>query len=182
MNEVIDKLSRQNEAFAKDGFAQGLKMLPTMKTMIIGCVDPRVDPGQIFGLQDGEAAVIRNVGGRVFPSTIQTMGMLAVVAKTQGGEVGAGWNLIVLHHTDCGINCLGHQPQMLAKHFDVEAVALEKFAISDPFAAVAVDVATLKATPQINAALTVTGMVYDVATGRATVVVPSACIREAAAQ
>jgi hypothetical protein len=51
-----------------------------MKTMIIGCVDPRVDPVDIFGLVPGEAAVIRNVGGRITPATLQTMAMLRIVA------------------------------------------------------------------------------------------------------
>jgi hypothetical protein len=29
------------------------------------------------------------------------MAMLRVVAKTSGGGIGPGWNLVVLHHTDC---------------------------------------------------------------------------------
>jgi len=41
--------------------------------MIIGCVDARVDSVDIFGLALGEAAVIRNVGGRITPATFQTM-------------------------------------------------------------------------------------------------------------
>jgi hypothetical protein len=65
-----------------------LKIIPSLKTMIIGCVDPRVDPVEIFGLEPGEAAVIRNVGGRITPSTLQTMAMLRVVAKESGGEIG----------------------------------------------------------------------------------------------
>jgi carbonic anhydrase len=84
--------------------------MPSLKTMIIGCVDPRVDPFDIFGLAPGEAPVIRNVGGRITPATLQTMAMLRIVAKASGGEIGPGWNLIVLHHTDCGINCLVSLP------------------------------------------------------------------------
>jgi carbonic anhydrase len=93
--------------------------MPSLKTMIIGCVDPRVDPFDIFGLAPGEAAVIRNVGGRITPATLQTMAMLRIVAKASGGEIGPGWNLIVLHHTDCGNNCLVHSPELLSKYFGV---------------------------------------------------------------
>lgn len=178
MNEVVDGLNKRNEEFAKNRFVEGLKMMPSAKTMIIGCVDPRVDPAEIFDLKVGEAAVIRNVGGRVFPSTLQTMGMLGMVAKAQGGEVGTGWNLIVLHHTDCGINCLVQDPKMLAKHFDVPPAELDSLAVADPYAAVKVDVAALKANPQLAAGLVVTGIVYDVQTGRTTTVVPAAHIRE----
>jgi carbonic anhydrase len=38
------------------------------------------------------------------------MAMLRIVAKTSGGEIGQGWNLIVLHHNDCGITRLAHSP------------------------------------------------------------------------
>jgi|ERR1700738_5269563 carbonic anhydrase len=74
---VIDTLIQCNQAFASSKFSADLKIIPSLKTMIIGCVDPRVDPVEIFGLEPGEAAVIRNVGGRVTPSTLQTMRILS---------------------------------------------------------------------------------------------------------
>ncbi|WP_265594351.1 carbonic anhydrase [Haloferula sp. BvORR071] len=148
-------------------------MLPSLKTTILACVDPRVDPGDLFGLAAGEAAVIRNIGGRVFPSTLQTLAMLGMVAKLNGEEVGPGWNLIVLHHTDCGINCLAHSPELLAKHFGVEMSGLAELAITDPYQSVAVDVTALKANPQLAAGICITGMVYDLATGKVDVVLPN---------
>ena len=178
MNDVINQLIARSQEFAEGGFVGGLKMMPSLKTTIIGCVDPRVDPAAIFGLQPGEAVVIRNVGGRVFPSTLQTLRMLGVVAKTQGGAIGAGWNLIVFHHTDCGIKCLTNEPELLAKHFEVSASQLDGLSISDPYLSVSIDVAALKANPQLSSALTVTGVVYDVATGKTATVVPPSCIRD----
>jgi len=38
---VIDTLARRNEAFASSRFSADLKIIPSMKTMIVGCVDPR---------------------------------------------------------------------------------------------------------------------------------------------
>lgn len=172
---VIETLTRRNEVFARTRFSTDIKIMPSMKTMIIGCVDPRVDPVDILGLELGEAAVIRNVGGRIFPSTLQTMGMLRVVAKASGGEFGTGWNLIVLHHTDCGINCVAHSPE-LAKHFNVAQADLDGLAVTDPYRSVAVDVAALKANPQLPGGFLVTGLVYDVATGQVKVVVPSSLL------
>src|SRR6266436_6115525 len=78
---VIETLTQRNEAFASSRFSADLKIMPSMKTTIIGCVDPRVDPVDIFALATGEAAVIRNVGGRITPATLQTMAMLRIVAK-----------------------------------------------------------------------------------------------------
>jgi carbonic anhydrase len=173
---VIETLTRRNEVFAGNRFSAGLRMMPSMKTMIIGCVDPRVEPFDLFGLAAGEAAVIRNVGGRIFPSTLQTMAMLRVVAKANGAEMGLGWNLVVLHHTDCGINCLAHSPELLAKHFGVAPTDLESLAVTDPVKSVAVDVAALKANPQLPRGMLVTGVVYDVTTGRVEIVVPTALL------
>jgi carbonic anhydrase len=119
---VIDTLTQRNEAFASSRFSADLKIMPSMKTMIIGCVDP-VD---IFGLVPGEAAVIRNVGGRIALATLQTMAMLRIVAKASGGEIGQGWNLIVLHHNDCGITRLAHSPELQAKHFGVAPTDLRR--------------------------------------------------------
>jgi hypothetical protein len=59
------------------------------------------------------------------------MAMLRIVAKANGGEIGQGWNLIVLHHTDCGITCLAHFPELLAKHFGVAPGDLDDLAIAD---------------------------------------------------
>ena len=174
---VIETLARRNEAFASNRFSADLKIIPSMKTMIVGCVDPRVDPADIFGLAPGEAVVIRNVGGRITPATLQTMAMLRIVAKASGGDIGLGWNLIVLHHTDCGITRLVRSPELLAKHFGVTQADLDGLAIADPHKAVAIDVAALKGNPLLPGGFLVTGLVYDVTTGRIEVVVPPGLLR-----
>lgn len=42
--DFLETLSRRNAEFAETGFSPDLKILPSRRTMIIGCVDPRVDP------------------------------------------------------------------------------------------------------------------------------------------
>jgi carbonic anhydrase len=176
---IIDTFLKRNEAFADHDFKPGLNIVPSLKTMIIGCVDSRVDPAEILGLESGEAVIIRNVGGRVEPATLHNMGILGAVTKAKGGVVGTGWNLVVLHHTDCGIKpCLTHAPDMLAKSFNVPVEELDKLAINDPYESVAVDLAALKANPTLPGGFTVTGLVYDVDTGRVHTVVPPALLRE----
>src|ERR1700712_5153842 len=107
--EFFETLIARNAEFAADGFDPNLKILPSCRTMIIGCVDPRVDPMDILKLKPGEAAIIRNVAGRVSPALLETLALLRVVSRVGSQEVGTGWNLIVLHHTDCGIvGCYHH--------------------------------------------------------------------------
>ena len=107
---TFDTLIERNQEFAAHHFPKDLPLMPTLRAIIIGCVDPRVDPAHVFGLGPGEAIVIRNVGGRITPATLETMGMLGRIAQGEGGPP-AGFHLVVLHHTQCGIAHLEGHPR-----------------------------------------------------------------------
>lgn len=169
---AVDTLTTRHQELAAHEFNPGLSIMPSLKTMIIGCVDPRVDPAFVLGLKPGEAAVIRNVGGRITPSALQEMAMLQEVARAHGARPGGRFDLIVLHHTDCGITSLDSHPEVLTRYFGVEEAALPTKAVNDPWAAVAVDVALLRANSHLPRDWVVSGLVYDVHTGRVEVVVP----------
>ena len=162
---TLDTLTKRNSDFAAHRFVAGLPMMPTLRTMVIGCVDPRVDPAHLLGLDPGEALVIRNIGGRITPATLQTMAMLQTIAQVQGANPGGGFHLIVLHHTDCGITRLEEKPDMLAGYFGIGKGELEAKAVTDPRTSVAVDVAALRANPALPGGWLVSGLVYDIATG-----------------
>lgn len=170
---TIDTLTERNHEFAAHQFATSSSLMPTLRAMIIGCVDPRVDPAHILGLELGEALVIRNIGGRITPATLQAMGMLQTITQVQGVNPGNGFNIIVLHHTDCGITRLAGKPDMLASYFGIDKAELEARAVTDPRAAVAADVAALKTNPFVPRGWAISGLVYDVTTGLVeTVVAP----------
>ncbi|HEY0753694.1 MAG TPA: carbonic anhydrase [Ktedonobacteraceae bacterium] len=169
---AFDTLVERNQDFAAHHFPGELPLMPTLRTIIISCVDPRVDPAHLLGLQPGEAVVIRNVGGRITPATLQTMGMLNRIAQREGGPPTGAFHLIVLQHTQCGIAHLAEQPAMLAGYFGIDQEGLTAKAVSHPQTAVAVDVAALKANPALPATWLVSGFVYDVTTGLVEVVVP----------
>ena len=174
---TFDTLLERNQEFAAHHFPKDLPLMP--RAMIIGCVDQRVDPAHVLGLGLGEAIVIRNVGGRITPAMLQTMGMLARIAQVGGGAPAGEFHLIVLQHTHCGITRLDQDPDMLASYFDIGKEGLLAKAITDPRAAVTVDVAALKAIPTLPGNWLVSGLVYDVATGLVEIVVPPAPLRHA---
>jgi carbonic anhydrase len=161
---VSEMLTTRNEDFAARQFTAGLRMMPSLKTIVIGCVDPRVDPAAVLGAAPGEIAAIRNVGGRVTPAVRREVALLRKVTLAAGGDLGPGWELIVLHHTDCGITRLADQPGLLAAFFEVDESHLAEKAVTDPRAAVALDVAALRAEASVPG-VSVSGLVYDVATG-----------------
>jgi carbonic anhydrase len=175
---VVDTLIERNARFAEKTFQQDLKMMPSMKTVIIGCVDPRVDPADVFQLAPGEAVVIRNVGGRIDPATPQILNILQTLAKAAGKDIGEGWNFVVLHHTDCGINgCYHKAPELLMDYLHVTRSELEELSVTDPYKAVVLDVELLKSNLQLPERALITGIVYDVKTGKIETVVPTSTIR-----
>ena len=171
---TLDMLAKRNSDFATHRFTPNLSLMPALRVAIVGCVDPRVDPAHVLGIELGEAAVIRNIGGRITPATLQAMGMLRAIPQAEGMTPEIGFNLIVLHHTDCGITRLQAYPAMLAAYFGIDTDELATKAIADPYAAVALDVAMLKTNPLLPRDWLVSGLVYDVATGRIDTIVPAA--------
>ena len=184
---TLDTMLQRNKEFAAQQSAAGTLMpslpaaMPNVKALIIGCADMRVEPADIFGLKPGEAVVLRNIGGRVTPGLLEQMGMLGRIGEVAGRNPGGGgeFHLIVLQHTDCGITRLPGDPAMLAHYFQIPESDVAKKAVMNPRAAVALDVAALRAVPVLPAAWLLSGLVYDVATGRVDVVVPPAPIRAA---
>ena len=179
MNDIVSTLTARNADFARHGFVPGRPIMPALKTLVISCVDPRVDPAHILGLADGDALVIRNIGGRWTPGALQTMATLRAIGEVEGGT--GVVNLIVLQHTDCGITRLGGQPELVARTFGIDAADLPAKAVGDPRAAVAVDVAEIKANSPLPADFIVSGLVYDVHTGLIETVVAPSKLRESAA-
>jgi carbonic anhydrase len=187
MNQ-FDSMVQRNKAFAAQQSAAGIRMLslpsalPNVKAIIIGCADMRVDPAHVLGIKPGEAVVMRNIGGRITPGLLEQLGLLGRIGEVAGAIPGGGgeFHIIVLQHTDCGITRLGSDTDMLARYFQIQEEELKTKAVTDPRAAVTVDVAALRAIPALPAKWLVSGLVYDVATGLVEVVVPPAPIRSTA--
>jgi carbonic anhydrase len=183
----LDSMLKRNKDFAAQQSAAGTLMpslpraLPNVKAIIIGCADMRVDPAHVLGIKPGEAVVIRNIGGRVTPGLLEQLALLGRIGEVAEAIPGGGgeFHLIVLHHTDCGSTRLTNDPAMLAHYFQIPEGEVKRKSVPDPRAAVAVDVATLRAVPALPAKWIISGLVYDVATGLVEVVVSPAPIRSA---
>jgi carbonic anhydrase len=159
------ELVHRNASFAQNGFRGGLTINPSGNVMIIGCVDPRVDPAHVLGLDNGEAAIIRNVGGRITPATLRTLGMLNKVGAANASTHRPGvWNLVILHHTDCGMTDLAAFPDLLAEYFEIPPGELDSKSVSDPAGSARIDVDIILQTLH-GPDFLVSGLVYDVDTG-----------------
>ena len=155
---ATDELLRNNESFAQ-GFNRGdLPMPPAKKVAIVACMDARVNPYPILGLELGDAHVIRNAGGVVTDDEIRS---LAISQRLLGTE-----EIILIHHTDCGMLTFNDD--------DFRRQIQEDTGIKPPWSAEAFSdleedvrqsIERIKSSPFIPNKDSVRGFVYDVKTG-----------------
>jgi carbonic anhydrase len=171
---ATDTVIERNAARSKDLGERHFTITPDLKALVLTCADHRVDPAHVLGLDLGEAVVLRNPGGRVTPAFMQNLAVLAVVGASYGLE--PGFELIVMHHTDCGIKRLDSPDYagMIAAYFGIDEHTIPTKHLSDPHAAVRADLDALRANPLMPPTLIASGVVYDIASGSAEIVCPPA--------
>ncbi|ADJ45384.1 carbonic anhydrase [Amycolatopsis mediterranei S699] len=173
----IAALLDRNEEFART-YAPATLGLPATRSIVVTCLDHRVDPAIVLGLRLGDAPVIRNAGGRVNQAVIDDIAYLAyLVQQISGGQGTAGLRpeVAVIHHTQCGTGLLADPAfrHRAAEATHIAEAALEASVVTDPHLTVRTDVERLLTAPVLTGKVSVSGHVYDVATGRVTTVVDS---------
>jgi carbonic anhydrase len=91
----IDELAANNAAYAESFGDGALGRAPAMPVVILTCIDARVDPAQVLGLEVGDAHVVRNAGGLVTDDALRS---IAISQHTMGTT-----EVLILHHTGCGM-------------------------------------------------------------------------------
>ena len=155
---VIDEFLEANERYAR-GFTKGeLALPPGRKVAAVVCMDARIDPARALGLEEGDAHVIRNAGGRVSDA----LRSLAISQTLLGTEAVA-----IVHHTDCGMLTFRDEDirgRLRTRGIDADHVAFLPF--SDLDQSVRDDLEVYRTSPLVRHDIPVRGFVYDVRTGR----------------
>jgi len=158
---VTDDLLKNAEAYAAsfDKETQGeLPMPPGKQIAVVACMDARLVPTRVLGLEEGDAHVIRNAGGVVTDGDIRS---LAISQRLLGTK-----EIVLIHHTDCGM--LTFTDDAFKKDIHEETGIKPEWA-PESFDDIDVDVkqsiARIKASPFIPHKDTVRGFVYDVKDG-----------------
>lgn len=156
---VTDELVTNAEQYAQ-GFDKGdLPLPPGKKIAVLACMDARLNPYGLLGLQEGDAHVIRNAGGVVTDDEIRS---LSISQRLLGTE-----EIILIHHTDCGMLTFTDDEFKRSVQDDVGIKpewAAEAFPDLDED--VRQSIARIKASPFIPRKDSVRGFVYDVHTGQ----------------
>jgi carbonic anhydrase len=141
------------------------------QVVLVTCLDHRVDPAIVLGLRLGDAPVIRNAGGRVTQAVIDDIAYLGFLAEQLfAGQVAVDrlFEVAVVHHTQCGTGFLADPSfrHQAAEATGLSEAALEASAVADPYTTVKADVERLLTSPLLSPKVSVSGHVYDIATGR----------------
>jgi len=148
---------------------------PKTGLIIVTCMEHRVDPAITLGLELGDTPVIRNTGGRVTETVIGDLAYIGYLAEQffapQSGDDQL-FEVAVLHHTQCGSGFLADSAfrAFVAAESGLSDEALAAYAVTDPHVTVKADVEVLLTSPRISPKIAVSGHVYDIETGRVTVV------------
>jgi carbonic anhydrase len=162
----IESALARNRAFAAANGHEGASLFPNLRLLVITCLDPRVDPAHILGLELGDALAIRNNGGRVTPQVINDLAYVSQLAEAARPE-GDLFEIAVIQHTRCGAARLADDAfrQRYAERTGADESSLREYAIVDPAGSVASDIDRLRTTNAISRRITVSGHVYDIDTG-----------------
>jgi carbonic anhydrase len=156
---VIDELLQNANRYA-DGFDKGsLPLPPARRVAVLACMDARLNPYGLLGLDEGDAHVIRNAGGVVTDDEIRS---LAISQRLLGTE-----EIMLIHHTDCGM--LTFSDDEFRRQVQEETGIKPQWSC-ETFADLEEDVrqsiARIKASPFIPKKDAVRGFVYEVETGK----------------
>jgi carbonic anhydrase len=157
---ILSELLAANERYVA-GFEKGdLAMPPAKRVAVLTCMDARIDPAKALGLEEGDAHVIRNAGGRASADAIRSL----VISQQLLGTT----EVVVIHHTDCGMLTFQNEDlrARLAEHLNADATDIDFLPFSDVVESVHDDVATVRNSPFISDEVSVSGFVYDVRSGR----------------
>ena len=155
----FDDLLAANREFAADFDLSGFDGVAHAGVAIVTCMDSRIDPLRMLGLQAGDAKIFRNPGGRVTPQALEALVLGVHLLNVN--------RILVVPHTRCAMatSTLDEIRERVAASAGQDASWQTFGVVDDQEGALADDVAVVRAHPLIPDTVAVGGFLYDVDTG-----------------
>jgi len=156
---AFDDLLAANREYADSFDLAGFDGVARAGVAMVTCMDSRIDPLQMIGLEAGDAKILRNPGGRV---SDQVLVALVLGANLLGVE-----RVLVVQHTRCAM-ASGSEAQLrdrVSAASGADASWMTFRVITDQRRDIADEVAKVRAHPLLAERVAVGGFLYDVDTG-----------------
>ncbi|MFZ4064149.1 MAG: beta-class carbonic anhydrase [Candidatus Nanopelagicaceae bacterium] len=154
-----------NKEYASSFKSQGLSGEARKGLAIVTCMDSRIDPLHIVGMEAGDAKILRNAGARVTDDVLRTL----VLATHLLGVS----RVLVMPHTDCRM-ASGEEAEIHAAILEksgVDTRGIEIRTVKDQMKALVTDIQRIESYPLLAKNIKVMGAVFSVETGVLTPVI-----------
>jgi carbonic anhydrase len=154
IDEMLNAAQRQADQLA----APDLSPEPRRRVAVLTCMDARIDPYRILGLDRGDAHIIRNAGGLVTDDVLRS---LTISQHLLGTE-----DIVVMMHEDCGLQGGSEEELAASIAADGEGPGYRLGVFEDLDRALTSSLAQLRSTPTLRSDRAIRGFVFDPRTGR----------------
>ena len=148
-----------NRRYAETFKSGGFDGIARAGVLVLTCMDSRIDPLRMLGLDAGDAKILRNAGARLTDAALE-----GVVLGVNLLEV---TRVLLVPHTRCAV-ASNSETEIRRRISAASGQAVDDYqfhVVTDQLAAVRTDVGTLRDHPLVPATTTIGGFLYDVDTG-----------------
>ncbi len=155
----FDDLLQANRRFADSFDLGGFDGRARAGIAIVTCMDSRIDPLRMLGLEHGDAKIFRNPGGRVTPQALEALVLGVHLLNVQ--------RILVVPHTRCAMASASEEQlrDQVGASAGVDASWQSFGVVTDQLDQLRQDVTKVRTHPLIGDRARVAGFLYDVDTG-----------------
>jgi len=164
-NETFDASKFNDLITANSDYAQTFKYSELSGSAarglaIVTCMDSRINPLSVVGMQSGDAKILRNAGARVTEDVLRTLVLATYLLNVD--------RILVMPHTDCRMaqSEESNIHDLIDSKFGIDTRSLEFRVTNDQEAALKTDITRIRAYPLIRHGVSVAGAIYDVKSGK----------------
>jgi carbonic anhydrase len=148
-----------NEQYSEHFDHQDLKPVARAGLAIVTCMDSRIAPLEMLGLEPGDAKILRNAGARVTDDVLRTLVLATHLLGVR--------RVMVVAHTECKMASATQEEieGLILAESGIDTRSLDFGLVSDQRATLVHDVQRVRSWPFLPGALPVAGFLYHVEDG-----------------
>ena len=161
-HEAFDDLIAANTQYQKTFKYSELTGSAAKGLAIVTCMDSRINPLSVVGMNSGDAKILRNAGARVTEDVLRTLVLATYLLNVN--------RILVMPHTDCAM-ARGDEAaihKLIDEKYGINTSSLEFKTTTDQVGALASDINRVRSYPLLREGVVVAGAIYDVKTGKIT--------------
>jgi len=149
-----------NAEYSADFGLRGLEPVAAKGLAVVTCMDSRIEPLPMLGLQAGDAKILRNAGARVTDDVLRTLVLAVHLLGVR--------RILVVPHRRCRMSAEDESAlhQAIYEASGVDTRSLELQPSPDLEGSLRRDVQKIRSSPYLPDDVAIGGAIYDVDTGR----------------